>query len=100
MNIIYSQCLKRLFIKVLIQNSSIIQSNSEIGICKCENFCKGQGTGDGEGECKRITMSIFRTGTNYYYGCSRIKQIEAAYAFLNKVFDKHHKTVLYEPNTA
>ena len=33
-----------------------------VGICKCQNFCKGQGTGEGEGECKRITMSIFRTG--------------------------------------
>lgn len=74
--------------------------NPEVGICKCENFCKGQGTGDGEGECKRITMSIFRTGRIIITGAREIKQIEAAYSFLNKVFDKHHKTVLYEPNTA
>ena len=71
--------------------------NPEVGICKCENFCKGQGTGDGEGECKRITMSIFRTGRIIITGAREIKQIEAAYNFLNKVFDKHQKTVLYEP---
>ena len=74
--------------------------NPEVGICQCENFCKGQGGGDGEGECKRITMSIFRTGRIIITGARELKQIEAAYKFLNKVFDKHHKTVLYEPNTA
>jgi TATA-box binding protein (TBP) (component of TFIID and TFIIIB) len=73
--------------------------NPTIGICQCKNICKGQGTGDGDGECKRITMSIFRTGRIIITGAREIKQIEAAYSFLNKVFDKHEKTVLYEPNT-
>ena len=72
--------------------------NPGIGICQCKNFCKGQGTGDGEGECKRITMSIFRTGRIIITGAREIKQIESTYEFLNNVFDKHHKTVLYEPN--
>jgi TATA-box binding protein (TBP) (component of TFIID and TFIIIB) len=68
------------------------------GICQCTNICKGQGAGDGDGECKRITMSIFRTGRIIITGARELKQIEAAYTFLNKIFDKHHKTVLYEPN--
>ena len=75
-------------------------SNSGKGICQCEQFCKGQGTGHGEGECKRITMSIFRTGRIIITGARKIYQIEAAYDFLNTVFDKHHATVLYAPNTA
>jgi TATA-box binding protein (TBP) (component of TFIID and TFIIIB) len=72
-------------------------NNPEVGICKCENTCKGQGTGEGDGECKRITMSIFRTGRIIITGAREIKQIRAAYNFLNSVFDKHHKTVLYNP---
>jgi TATA-box binding protein (TBP) (component of TFIID and TFIIIB) len=72
--------------------------NIERGICECEKFCKGQGTGNGEGECKRITMSIFRTGRIIITGAREMKQIEAAYSFLNKVFEKHHKTILYQPN--
>jgi len=68
------------------------------GICGCDNFCKGQGSGEGEGECKRITMSIFRTGRIIITGAREMKQIESTYDFLNKVFDKHHTTVLYEPN--
>jgi len=69
-----------------------------VGICQCKTFCKGQGTGEGEGECKRITMSIFRTGRIIITGARQILQIEAAYDFLNRVFDKHHTTVLYPPN--
>jgi len=72
--------------------------NPGVGICNCANFCKGQGTGDGEGECKRITISIFRTGRIIVTGARQLMQIQAAYDFLNSVFDKHHATVLYQPN--
>lgn len=71
-----------------------------VGICQCKQFCKGQGTGEGEGECKRITMSIFRTGRIIITGARQIHQIDAAYEFLNRVFDRHQGTVLYSPNTA
>jgi TATA-box binding protein (TBP) (component of TFIID and TFIIIB) len=71
-----------------------------VGICQCKQFCKGQGTGEGEGECKRITMSIFRTGRIIITGARQIHQIDAAYDFLNRVFDRHQGTVLYSPNTA
>ena len=70
-----------------------------VGICQCTSFCKGQGTGDGEGECKRITMSIFRTGRIIITGARHLHQIESAYAFLNGVFDRHQATLLYPPNT-
>lgn len=70
------------------------------GICHCENFCKGQGSGEGEGQCKRITMSIFRTGRIIITGARQLKQIEAAYKFLNSIFDKHQQTILYNPSTA
>ena len=72
--------------------------NTKKGICECKNFCKGQGTGIGEGQCKRITMSIFRTGRIIITGAREMKQIHAAYEFLNGVFEKHYKTVLYPPN--
>lgn len=64
------------------------------GICTCAKFCKGQGNGSGEGECKRITMSIFRTGRIIITGGRDMEQIEAAYLFLNSVFEKHASEVL------
>lgn len=64
------------------------------GICTCKNYCKGQGTGNGEGQCKRITMSIFRTGRIIITGAREMDQIESAYEYLNKVFEKHASDVL------
>lgn len=73
-------------------------TNNEVGICRCNRICKGQGTGDGDGECKRITMSIFRTGKIIITGARELTQIRSAYKFLNSIFDKHHAKILYEPN--
>uniref|UniRef100_A0A6C0K4P8 Uncharacterized protein n=1 Tax=viral metagenome TaxID=1070528 RepID=A0A6C0K4P8_9ZZZZ len=69
-------------------------NNKGTGICSCKGFCKGQGTGDGEGECKRITMSIFRTGKIIITGARTMDQIQAAYVFLNGVFRAHATEVL------
>jgi len=71
-------------------------NNHSTGVCACglPAFCKGQGTGDGKGECKRITMSIFRTGKIIITGARTMDQIEEAYRFLNRVFDMHKDTVL------
>ena len=71
-------------------------NNHGTGVCACglPTFCKGQGTGDGKGECKRITMSIFRTGKIIITGARTMDQIEEAYRFLNHVFDTHKDTVL------
>ena len=74
-------------------------NNGGTGICRCKKFCKGQGTGNGEGECKRITMSIFRTGRIIITGARQLQQIRTTYDFLNSVLDKHQRTVLYTPNT-
>ncbi len=70
--------------------------NPKSGICECEKTCKGQGSGEGESECKRITMSIFRTGKIIITGARKIDQINAAYNFLNNVFTKHSKAVLHD----
>jgi TATA-box binding protein (TBP) (component of TFIID and TFIIIB) len=69
-------------------------ANKKAGVCSCTGFCKGQGIGEGIGQCKRITMSIFRTGNIIITGGRNMKQIEMAYDFLNEVFRKHAATVL------
>jgi hypothetical protein len=69
-------------------------NNAGTGVCRCAEFCKGQGTGGGEGECKRITLSIFRTGKIIITGARTMDQIHTAYEFLNKVFEKHAASVL------
>jgi hypothetical protein len=69
-------------------------NNGGSGVCRCGEFCKGQGAGNGEGQCKRITLSIFRTGKIIITGARTMDQIHTAYEFLNKVFEKHSASVL------
>jgi TATA-box binding protein (TBP) (component of TFIID and TFIIIB) len=81
-----------------INTKFFYNSNNKNGVCCCTNFCKGQGNGEGDGQCKRITISIFRTGRIIVTGARQIEQIHVAYDFLNRIFDKHHE-IFYEPNT-
>lgn len=71
--------------------------SSRPGICLCSKRCKGQGSGSGPGQCKRITMSIFQTGNIIITGARYLYQIEEAYHFLNKVIQTHAKDVLRLP---
>lgn len=74
---------------------------SRPGICLCTKRCRGQGTGEGPGECKRITMSVFQTGKIIITGGRYLFQLEEAYNFLNKVLQTHAHTVLkLDPATA
>jgi len=64
------------------------------GICLCSKRCRGQGSGSGPGQCKRITMSIFQTGCIIITGARHMKQIYEAYDFLNMVLRKHSHQAL------
>lgn len=67
------------------------------GICLCAKRCRGQGTGSGPGECKRITMSVFQTGKIIITGGRYMYQLEEAYNFLNAVLRDHAEDVLRLP---
>jgi TATA-box binding protein (TBP) (component of TFIID and TFIIIB) len=67
------------------------------GICLCNKRCRGQGTGCGPGECKRITMSVFQTGKIIITGGRYLYQLEEAYNFLNRVLQDHAEDVLRIP---
>lgn len=71
---------------------------SRPGICLCTVRCKGQGSGSGPGECKRITMSVFQTGKIIVTGGRYMYQLEEAYNFLNKVLQTHAHEVLRLPD--
>ena len=81
-----------------INTKFFYNTNNTNGVCCCTAFCKGQGTGDGDGQCKRITISIFRTGRIIVTGARRLEQINVAYDFLNRIFDVHYDSIFYEPN--
>lgn len=57
------------------------------GICKCGKKChdmKG-GEGNGEGDCKKITIAIFQSGCIIITGSQTQEQIDECYAFINEI---------------
>jgi Transcription factor TFIID (or TATA-binding protein, TBP) len=69
------------------------QSKRE-GICNCTKICKGKGCGSGDGECKKITISIFRTGKIIITGARRMEEIIQSYNFLNRIIDTNRQVLV------
>ena len=71
------------------------------GICVCPTPCEGGGSGYGIGNCKKITISPFRTGSIIITGAQKLEQLHEAYEFMNTVLKTHAAQVLREdPETA
>jgi len=60
------------------------------GKCYCDVYCNGTGIGDGNGQCKKITVAIFQSGSIIITGARNMNQIECAHTFINGVIDKHY----------
>jgi TATA-box binding protein (TBP) (component of TFIID and TFIIIB) len=67
------------------------------GICECKTPCTGQGLGDGEGQCKRITISPFSSGKIIITGAREMDQINEAYEFFNEILKTHQNEILFTP---
>jgi TATA-box binding protein (TBP) (component of TFIID and TFIIIB) len=64
------------------------------GICMCERPCTGQGDGKELGQCKRITIAIFQTGSVIITGARNHEQLDESYEFINQILKKHaHETL-------
>jgi len=67
------------------------------GICECKEACTGQGNGDGDGQCKRITISPFSSGKIIITGARDMYQINEAYEFFNEILKAHQGQILFTP---
>lgn len=61
------------------------------GICNCHSYCSGKGRGCGDGQCKKITIAAFQSGSIIITGAQNHPQIESAYAFICGVIKGHEK---------
>lgn len=60
------------------------------GKCYCTVPCDGKGSGQGNGQCKKVTIAIFQSGSVIITGARSIEQIYTAYHFINSIFEKHY----------
>jgi TATA-box binding protein (TBP) (component of TFIID and TFIIIB) len=71
--------------------------SSKAGICTCPRFCTGQGDGTQIGQCKKITIAAFQTGSIIITGARNRAQLNEAYEFMNRVLRDHRDTVTKPP---
>ena len=70
------------------------KSTQAPGICHCTGRCSGQGNGKGDGQCKKITISAFQTGSIIITGARFLKQIDEAYEYFNTILKEHCGEIL------
>jgi hypothetical protein len=68
-------------------------ATNKTGICMCPRFCNGQGDGTALGQCKKITIAAFQTGSIIITGARNRAQLDEAYQFMNVVLQTHRDAI-------
>jgi len=63
------------------------------GKCRCMSKCNGKGVGIGDGNCKKITISVFQSGCIIITGGQNKEQIEEAYGFICDCMKTHFNDI-------
>tara|TARA_B110000285_G_C15121679_1_gene617570 strand:+ start:1049 stop:1792 length:744 start_codon:yes stop_codon:yes gene_type:complete len=69
-------------------------TNFENGICSCSEMCNGKGTGDGDGNCKKITIAVFKSGSIIITGGQNTNQLEECYRFIKNFIDSNKESFI------
>lgn len=83
-------------VKIGFYYNTLNQEND--GICKCpDNKCtlkksSGKGSGEGIGQCKKVTIAIFESGNIVITGGRNIEQAKTAYSYINKIIEENAKS--------
>lgn len=70
---------------------------SSNGICKCDSVCDGKGL---NGNCKRITIAVFNSGSTIITGGESIKQLNTAYDFITNMIHQHKDSLEEKEETS
>jgi len=64
-----------------------------IGKCYCDIYCDGKGNSNGNGNCKKITVAIFQSGSIIITGARDMEQIKNAHNFINRVINDNYNSI-------
>ena len=82
----YDPCIYQgVLIKFYWNNIQTVQD----GRCKCKKGCNGKGTGTGDGECKKITISIFQSGNIIITGKCNRYELYYIYNYIVNILQKN-----------
>jgi hypothetical protein len=63
------------------------------GICQCVTNCFGKQSGSGDGNCKKVTIAIFESGSILITGGITFDQVNDAYKYICKVVYDNRNTI-------
>ena len=69
------------------------QNKNKNGICQCSANCFGKSSGDGDGNCKKVTIAIFESGSILITGGVTFEQVTDAYNYICKVISENQIAV-------
>ena len=52
-------------------------------------MCNGKGRGNGDGNCKKITIAVFKSGKVIITGGQNKQQLEESYRFIKNFIDSN-----------
>lgn len=85
---------------VALQPMMNIENKNENYVCGCRTPCDGKGTGIGEGQCKRVTIAIFGSGSIIITGSQSFEQLDKAYEFVCNVLKTNiDEVAIIKPST-
>ncbi len=70
------------------------KGDNQNGICNCAKKCKGKGKGTQKGECKKVTIAIFKSGSVIITGGRTNQQTYRAYDFINDLVKKYYNEIM------
>jgi TATA-box binding protein (TBP) (component of TFIID and TFIIIB) len=68
-------------------------NHAKNGICACVNNCFGKNAGEGDGNCKKVTVAIFESGSILITGGITFEQVDDAYKYICNVI-KENKGII------
>ena len=71
----------------------LIRSDLKPGVCYCDVICSGSQCGKGNGNCKKITASIYQSGKISISGANLEQQVVTMYNFLNRIFEHYYQDI-------
>lgn len=70
-----------------------LNKEKQNGICCCNEHCFGKGKGNGNKDCKKITIAIFESGSVLITGGVSFEQINYAYDYITDIFKTHKEEI-------
>ncbi len=64
------------------------------GICQCSKMCDGKGKANGDGDCKKVTIAVFKSGKIIITGAQNYKQLETSHQFIKSFINSKQQYYL------